>query len=569
MNNPKSKIARYVRRALRLQVKHKKLVSLSSAILFFVLLLSGSMLWVTYNETKKQARVDSSNTSLILNQNIQSIFNKIDLSLSSMAKTLEVDKNNRRKYNISPISMMDLHAQMLPEVFAFRATDATGTVILSTDKKAAPNLSLADRPYFQHHLKNTNSELIISEPLVSKFTGKLVLTLSRRIIASDNSFKGIIYAVVELDYLNKLMSDLKLGKNGNISIVSTEDEVLIYRYPDIPGTLGKKLLLHPETKKLISAGLESGEWEQSSTLDQKKKTYAVRVNKKFKYLVATGLAEDDYFASWRISLGLTVAVNLIFLVIFISALGSYIASIEDVEFHKIEMLEASRRYALARIASGVAHEINNPLAIIKGKSELIKHHLGEVNVPIETIMRKLSEIDSTVERVAKIVRSMQTLEELKKDFIVESKMDHIVSSVRSLVKDKFSSTGVELIINEVPDIHLAISTDEAIQVFVQLITNSWDAVKNQQQSKWVKLSFEEKRNSLKIRFTDSGLGVDVDIAKSMKDAFFTTKEPGQGMGLGLSVVDSLVKSNSGKFYFNQDSKFTEFVVEINYAKSGL
>ena len=124
--------------------------------------ISFAMLYMNYQTAVKQARIDAKNTSYIVDQNIQSILNKVYVSLLSLSQFLDVDKKNRHKISLSAIEAMDFYKKTLPEVYAFRMAAADGKVQLNTDRDVSTGLSIGDRIYFQYHQKYLSAEATLN-----------------------------------------------------------------------------------------------------------------------------------------------------------------------------------------------------------------------------------------------------------------------------------------------------------------------------------------------------------------------------------------------------------------------
>ena len=93
---------------------------------------------------------------------------------------------------------------------------------------------------------------------------------------------------------------------------------------------------------------------------------------------------------------------------------------------------------------------------------------------------------------------------------------------------------------DVPEIHC--SPSQVNQVFLNLITNAADAI---EESGEIRVSTWAEDNAVKIRIADTGVGIPADLLEKIRDPFFTTKEVGQGTGLGMSIVDRIVDSHAG------------------------
>ena len=542
--------------------KYHNLYYFSTMAIFFIMLVSSAMLYLNFQSAVKQARIDAKNTSFIVDKNIETILKKIDISLISLKQILILNSKFEKNSTDSSINAMDFFKRTLPEVYAFRIANADGRVILNTDRDVPVNLSISDRAYFQYHKKNVDSELYVSDPFRSKFNGRMVITLSRRIVSDNKKFSGIIYAVIDLHYLNTAISALDVGPSGSVTMISLKDRTLSYRYPPMEDKVGEKMNLQSSTNDLLASNEASGEWEQTSSLDHKQKTFAIKINRPLNYFIGTGLALEDYLMRWYRTLYVTIFVNFFFIVIFGFAVKRYVISLVLLDQQKSQLSETNRRYAVARIASGVAHEINNPLAVIQGKVELIRRLYSDEKSSPNQIQKMLNDIDLMVTRTSGIVKSLQMLEPLTQNFEGQIYLPTAIDPAIGAIKDRAQLLDIKIQLAEVPKVHINFSEDEFILVMVQLLNNSIDAICENKSDKWIRVSFKEFDQKIQIIMTDSGFGLGKDVVKNLKDPFFTTKEPGKGMGLGLSVVDSIVRSYNGRFYLNEQSQNTEFILEL-------
>lgn len=548
--------------------KNRALISISFLIIIFIIVARGSLLYFAYQDEVSRASTSAKNTSISLDKNIESVFKKIDLSLLSVSKIILSTAYQKEKSARYYLKLLDFYKENLPEVFALRVADKNGKVIANTDRVAPTNINIADRVYFQTHRNNPNSKLYISDPIKSKFDGKMILTLSRRIPSADGTFSGILYAVVDLNYFNELIVSLEIGASGNVSILSVDKGVLLYRFPANLTLLGQIIRLQPETTKLIQSVNNSGEWTQYSSIDFKKKAFAVKINREFNYLVATGLAEEDFLISWRRSIYLSVFVIFFFTVCVIVAMVYLVCSQEESEKQKSELGEMSRKVALGRIANGIAHEINNPLAIIKGKSEVAILLMAEKGITDSVIIQKHIDISKMVQRISDIVKGLQILDQSNREGTKIYSLEELVTSAFDMVSQKMSDCSIRTSLQEIPDLSINCNKSQIVEVFIHILSNSIDAIKNNN-DKWIDVSFLVESGQIQIAFTDSGVGIAKKDIKFVTDPFYTTKEPGQGIGLGLSVSEAILKKHSGALSYNSNSKNTQFIITLNIMDSKL
>lgn len=235
-------------------------------------------------------------------------------------------------------------------------------------------------------------------------------------------------------------------------------------------------------------------------------------------------------------------------------------------------VSSSKLATLGEMSAGVAHEINNPLTGILGNLEFLKRDVSQEKIDIEKVKTRIEKSTKLVERISKIVLGLKMFSRnSENDEMVGTEVGRILEEVSDLTKVKLSANSVNLIFeNEYPLLKIKCRESQILQVLVNLVNNSFDAVLENKNllEKWVKVSTEINENVFKIKVTDSGSGIPDVVIDKMFNPFFTTKPVGKGTGLGLSISKGIIDQHSGRFYYNKESKNTEFVIELPIEKEG-
>ena len=217
--------------------------------------------------------------------------------------------------------------------------------------------------------------------------------------------------------------------------------------------------------------------------------------------------------------------------------------------------------SLGEMAAGIAHEINNPLAVIAGSVSLVakfKNDDTKFNSKLETITK-------SAERIEKIVKGLKKFSRTADGASHKSEtIANLVSEALILTesKSKRHSTPIETHIE--PELAIVCDGVEIEQVLVNLINNGIDAVKSNDQ-KWIKINAFSEGNQAVLQVIDSGHGIPVEIEKKLFQPFFTTKVVGEGTGLGLSIAKGILDNHKASFTLNRSIKNTCF--EIRFAKA--
>ncbi len=256
-----------------------------------------------------------------------------------------------------------------------------------------------------------------------------------------------------------------------------------------------------------------------------------------------------------------------------------IVSIKDVTAQRVqsEMIQkqqqslevAGRLSSLGEMAAGIAHEINNPLAVITMRSETLKYLIKRTPIPSTEIGASLDVIIKTTFKIAGIVKSMKNLSrQSQQDGFRFEELQTIISDVLTVSRDRIHHQGIELKVDEIPKMRFECHPGQIAQALLNLLNNAVDAIENQE-SPWIKISFVTKESEIAISVTDSGFGIPLDIRNKIFQPFFTTKVIGKGTGLGLSLVQSIAEHHNGKLSLEEGSQHTCFSLIIPLAQKDL
>lgn len=226
------------------------------------------------------------------------------------------------------------------------------------------------------------------------------------------------------------------------------------------------------------------------------------------------------------------------------------------------LMNAAKMAALGEMAGGVAHEINNPLASISLVSQQIKNLVSKDASKWQDKILEMSEIVSdSVHHIASIVHGLRTFSrDASKDAFSSTPLKSVVKNTLNLCQAKLASSKVKLEVGELSDeVHIYCRPVQIAQVLLNLIANAFDAVESLPE-KWVKISFQDKKDHIEISVIDSGKGVPEELREKIFQPLFTTKEVGKGTGLGLSISKGIIKAHSGTLTLNTESPYTEFTL---------
>jgi len=253
------------------------------------------------------------------------------------------------------------------------------------------------------------------------------------------------------------------------------------------------------------------------------------------FCVNINLTDSDYQVGPRVILAMVIDVT------------------ERIEAEQ-QVIQANKMATLGEMATGVAHELNQPLSVIQMISNLFARKLDRGALPDkETLSEVSSKLRSNVERASKIINHMREFGRKSALEISAVQINDVILKSLDFFSQQLRLRNIEVVLelgNGVPTIQA--DPNRLEQVFINLLTNARDAI--EQKSLQEPLSQGEKRITIRTHFNrryvfaevcDSGAGIPKELTHKIFEPFFTTKTVGKGTGLGLSISYKIVSDYGG------------------------
>jgi two-component system NtrC family sensor kinase len=236
--------------------------------------------------------------------------------------------------------------------------------------------------------------------------------------------------------------------------------------------------------------------------------------------------------------------------------------ITDAVLLQAKLAHSERMATIGRLVSGVAHEVNNPLAAILGFTDLL---LENPEVPVSA-REDLQIILQETQRTKDIVQDLLSFARQRPVQREPVQVNTVLRQTIKLRSYDFASHGVE--VTEEFDEQLAPALGDAQQlqqVFLNILNNAYDAVQEAGRRGHIAIRTERGGNNVQVVVTDNGTGI-ID-PQHIFDPFYTTKQPGKGTGLGLSICYGIVRAHGGEIqcWNNAEGGGSTFVVRIPIA----
>ena len=226
------------------------------------------------------------------------------------------------------------------------------------------------------------------------------------------------------------------------------------------------------------------------------------------------------------------------------------------------LLQKNKMAAIGQLAAGVAHEIRNPLGVIRNYAFMLKQRLQGT----EPALQYAETIDQIAQRANGILNNLLDISRTEsgqwKTVSVWNAIARIVELQQSTQKDK--TIDITMIGDD--SLEMSLPLDVMDTTLVNLLSNARDAIEDQGS---IQIRFEKARDFLHLQVTDTGIGMNQDVKLNVFDPFFTTKAPGEGVGLGLNIVYNMIHQIGGEIHVeSHPGQGTTFSILIPAKREG-
>lgn len=233
-----------------------------------------------------------------------------------------------------------------------------------------------------------------------------------------------------------------------------------------------------------------------------------------------------------------------------------------------QILRQDRLASIGMLAGGLAHEIGNPLSVIRGRAELIMNQVKE-NV---SAVKNLEVVVVQIDRISSLIQSLLRVSRVPEQMLLRKiDLKASVAEVFVLMQEACRTAGVDLRQKDL-NLHICAEPSHLQQLFLNLIINALHAIEERKQKypgsaqqDFIEVSSEVKENGhCLVSIRDSGCGVSPENVHKIFQPFFTTKAAGKGTGLGLAIVSKLIEEMDGKVYVESEGvgKGATFILEF-------
>ncbi len=381
----------------------------------------------------------------------------------------------------------------------------------------------------------------------------------------DSVRSWVLRATIDPDALRDLVRSAKVGKTGDAFLVNREGiyqtrprfygEVLWESHIDTSLFAGRTSIVehvNSQERKMLMAGsrLKNTDWLLVITQEIEEEMRSLLATRNLEILIILG--------------------GFILIILASTVISTFtVKKLEDASVKMDELnsqlMQSDKLAALGKMAAGIAHEINNPIAVIGEKAgwmrDLLSDEEFQESQNLKEYQKSLEKIEEHVERVRKIVHNMLGFARRMEPHLDEVNVNDVLEQTMELLQNHARLSNIEIHRLLDPDLPVIASDQSQLQqVFLNLINNAIDAIGRDGN---IELSSRRSGSFVEFDVRDDGPGIPKALLKKVFDPFFTTKQGGRGTGLGLSISHNIIERLGGEIRVDStEGKGSTFTVRL-------
>jgi C4-dicarboxylate-specific signal transduction histidine kinase len=233
---------------------------------------------------------------------------------------------------------------------------------------------------------------------------------------------------------------------------------------------------------------------------------------------------------------------------------SFNRAYEKLKSTQAQLVQSAKLASIGELASGIAHELNQPLMVIRGTAQLIRRGHRKSSFAAEDLLENIGYIEKNTKRMMNIINHLRIFSRQSQADIESVDVNKIIEECFLMVGEQLRLRNIQVKKDLAPDLPKVLGDANLLkQVFLNLMTNARDAMNDGGTLNIVTrylLSHtgneDSETNIVEMSFSDTGGGISSECLGKVFDPFFTTKEVGKGTGLGLSISYGIMKDHQGE-----------------------
>jgi two-component system NtrC family sensor kinase len=560
--------------ALRNQWKRTTYALRIACVVFPAVLFCG-LAWIDYRIELARTRNDVATATNAIAEHAQTVVETVDLVIARVQDHIDHQSWASIATSRETHDFLDRLRRELPQVEAVFLVDPNGIIAASSRAYPMPRYDVHGAEYFAVPEAQDNDAMVVSAPFRGAISGTKGFIISRRRV-QDGKFDGVVAVTVSPAYFETFYRAILDTPTDSAAALIRTDGALLVRFPELPGHPAaappSNPAVLPPSNELLAAtrtGHDVVLFDSRSSLDGHQRIAGIKQLRDLPLLVRYSISRSVFLTTWGVHAVVIAACALLLTTLLLATerLGRHkIATEHDtlrrlvVETERRRQAEAmaqqgQKMEALGRLTGGVAHDFNNLLAVILASLELA---LRRDSNPRS--VRLLQTATKAAERGAKLTAQMLAFSRKQEISIRSVDVNAAVRGMDDLLRRSLGPS-VRLSYDLAEQLWPALADPAQLELaLLNLAVNARDAMPDGgdltiRSSVFVVWDADgqfpglEPGDYVRVQVADTGMGMSDEVRARAHEPFYTTKGPGGGTGLGLSMVDGFVRELGGALAF--------------------
>ncbi|SPD74453.1 ATPase/histidine kinase/DNA gyrase B/HSP90 domain protein [uncultured Desulfobacterium sp.] len=409
--------------------------------------------------------------------------------------------------------------------------------------------SYSDADWFKKAMAN-NSEYYKSDVFLG-LRGVPHFIIAVRRTSGDKTW--IVRATIDFVYFNSLVEKIRIGETGFAFILNNEGKFQTHAVHDVAPDKSpyRDFLKYNNAEKKEIHIVEHADASGSTSL------YVASFLKHGDWMLVYQQKSSEAFADYRRAVSIAIVIVILGCVLILSTaiiltnkLVRLLTKIDrEKEMMNEQIVETGKLASIGELAAGIAHEINNPVAIMVGEAgwieDLLEEEEFQASENMNEFKRALKQIHIQGKRCKEITHKLLSFARKTGSRPQDINVNELIEELVDLSAQRAKFSNVTIVTDFKEDMpSICVSQSELQQVFLNLINNALDAMEKDGGD--IRISTRTDGNRVVVVVADTGPGIPSAVLNRIFDPFFTTKPVGKGTGLGLSICYGIIKKMRGE-----------------------
>lgn len=395
------------------------------------------------------------------------------------------------------------------------------------------------------------------------------------VTSSDNGEPWILRATINTETFRSLVENVRIGKSGEVYLLNTEGI-----YQTTPRFGGAIMETAPLPMMERHEGIDLRFVEQNypgrASASSRRIICSVWLKEPHWLLVVTQDFDEAFNAVNHANLAVLVflhisALSILIVAVLVTRHMLTMIRRRDEEGDQLnqQLMQTSKLASIGELSAGVAHEINNPLAIILTERQILLDCAGQTTEMAPSFREQfddsMAQIDVQIQRCKRITHNLLRFSRRTQSVVETIQLNAFIIEVVDLMEREAKASGIKFTTALDPELPAMISDPSQVQqLFLNLITNAIDAQDGKPYGRIdIATSVAAGGQGVRLSISDTGCGIPREHLEKIFDPFFTTKPVGKGTGLGLSICYSIIQRLGGRIAVQSDpGRGTRFDIDL-------